>query len=238
MFRSSIARLWSVRAWLRVRGCGLTLVAFATACAASPGERVTVVAIAPAVDASAPTVVTSPPDVRTAANDCVGADVGDATASEALPRGAGGFCVDAASTRTYGANAKLTMADVCTTLLDGECEIYVKLGVRRIVAARYVSTASASQAVYVTLSRFSDASSAEALFRMRTNANAATSPPGSILVPIVTTKSATYVVVGLHVAEIMFVSEEPPRVTEHEAQRGRAATLAIARAIDEKIRAR
>jgi hypothetical protein len=85
-----------------------------------------------------------------------------------FPRTVGDYCVDPhGDTRSYGADAKATLDDVCTQQLDGECEVYKSHGLRRVVTLRYVDGKGSPGAVAITLSRFASKEGAFGFFTKR-----------------------------------------------------------------------
>ena len=59
------------------------------------------------------------------------------------------------------------MDEVCTTAFDGECEVYKRFGLDRVVVLRYVDGSGAPNSVEVNLSRFKTADGAYAMFTKR-----------------------------------------------------------------------
>jgi hypothetical protein len=211
------------------------LLAWLACDASRPGERSVVVPLAPASGGVPPVLL---PATATSASappeECTGSDVGDAIAARVLPLGAAGFCIDGASTKTYGKDAKYGMNDVCATLLDGECEIYVKLGVERIVSARYVSQSSSANAIHVVLSRFARAEDAQRVCALRLSDGAWKPMAGGTSIWIGT--STAIVCVRDFMAELSLIAEDPG-VTEVDVARMNAtAGAALAARIDERLR--
>src|SRR6185312_10264700 len=76
-----------------------------------------------------------PPVETTKAGACAGGggEVGDPISAPFFPRvvkaGNADYCVDPqGAARTYGDKGKLTIDEVCTTAVDGECEVYKRYG--------------------------------------------------------------------------------------------------------------
>ena len=89
-----------------------------------------------------------PPVASTHADLCAGGGGTDTDAISApfVPRAAGGYCIDPQTEiKTYGDKGKLTMDEVCTTACDGECEVYKRFGLDRVVVLRYVDNPNGSQ---------------------------------------------------------------------------------------------
>ena len=59
------------------------------------------------------------------------------------------------------------MDEVCTTAFDGECEVYKRFGLDRVVVLRYVDGTGAPNSVEVNLSRFTTSDGAYAMFTKR-----------------------------------------------------------------------
>jgi hypothetical protein len=59
------------------------------------------------------------------------------------------------------------MDEVCTTAFDGECEVYKRFGLDRVVVLRYVDGSGAPNSVEVNLSRFKTVDGAYAMFTKR-----------------------------------------------------------------------
>lgn len=97
-----------------------------------------------------------------------GGEVKDKVSEGFFPRAAGGFCLDPnGETKTYGENAKHPKEEVCTTLFDGECEIYIRYKLARVVALRYVDGAGKGATVDVILSSYADVPGAYGMFTKR-----------------------------------------------------------------------
>src|ERR1019366_7315408 len=92
----------------------------------------------------------------------------DAISAPFVPRAAGGYCIDPQTEiKTYGDKGKLTMDEVCTTAFDGECEVYKRFGLDRVVVLRYVDGSGAPNSVEVNLSRFTTSDGAYAMSTKR-----------------------------------------------------------------------
>src|SRR5262245_59814819 len=94
-----------------------------------------------------------------------GGTVTDTISAQWFPRTAGGYCLDPqGETKTYGEKAKLTLEDVCTMAFDGECEVYKRFGLKRVVSLRYVDGAGKGGTVEINLSQFGDVAGAYGMF--------------------------------------------------------------------------
>ena len=92
----------------------------------------------------------------------------DAVSAPFVPRAVGGYCLDPqGEPKTYGDKGKLSMDEVCTTAFDGECEVYKRFGLDRVVVLRYVDGSGAPNSVEVNLSRFATSDGAYAMFTKR-----------------------------------------------------------------------
>src|SRR4029079_19604080 len=98
-----------------------------------------------------------PPSATVKSGACANpAPVDDPVSAPFLPKSLSTYCIDSApgSTKTYGAQAKLSMDQVCTTPCDGECELYKRYGLKRVVTTRYIDGGGGAGVVEVTLSQF------------------------------------------------------------------------------------
>jgi len=109
-----------------------------------------------------------PAPAKPAASACSGAShPNDPANLVELPATAGPFCLDpAGSDHGYGDGAKGALEGICD-LFDGECAVYQKLGVKRVVEARYVDGGGSSATINVILSRFASPEQALAMFTKR-----------------------------------------------------------------------
>ena len=111
-----------------------------------------------------------PPSATARAGACSsgGGEVGDPLSASFFPRTVAGYCLDPqGGTKTYGEKAKLSMDDVCTSALDGDCELYKRFGLVRMVALRYVDGGASGGSVEVYLSQFKDVPGGYAMFTKR-----------------------------------------------------------------------
>src|SRR5579859_5123714 len=164
----------------------------------------------------------------------------DTISAPFVPRAAGGYCIDPQSEpKTYGDKGKLSMDDVCTTAIDGECEEYKRLGLDRVVVLRYVDGAGAPNSVEVNLSRFKSADGAYAMFTKRVVADgdpaAASVKPLAAGAAAATSSSNAYVFEGQYLAELTFVTEDTKMTPEAMAQANERATGAIAKEIGARL---
>jgi hypothetical protein len=160
----------------------------------------------------------------------------DAVSAPFIGRVVGGYCLDPqGEPRTYGAQGKLSMDEVCTTAFDGECEVYKRFGLDRVVVLRYVDGTGAPNSVEVNLSRFATSDGAYAMFTKRVVADgdpaAATVKPAPFGAVGATSSSNAYVWRGSYLVELTFVTEDTKMTPEQMAVQNEKATGAIARAI-------
>lgn len=106
-----------------------------------------------------------------------GGEVKDPVSSAFFPKTEAGYCVDPqGETRTYGDRGKYSMDEVCTTAFDGECEVYKRFGLKRVVSFRYVDGGGRGATVDVVLSQFADVAGAFGMYTMRLVAGDPTDP--------------------------------------------------------------
>jgi hypothetical protein len=177
-----------------------------------------------------------------AANLCAGggAQDTDAVSAPLIPRVVGGYCLDPqGEPKTYGAQGKFSMDEVCTTAFDGECEVYKRFGLDRVVVLRYVDGSGAPNSVEVNLSRFATSDGAYAMFTKRVVADAdpaaATVKPAPFGAVGATSSSNAYVWRGSMLVELTFVTEDTKMTPEQMAVQNEQATGAIAREIGDKL---
>jgi hypothetical protein len=109
-----------------------------------------------------------PPAVTASAGACSApGQPADASNVAELPQKTGAFCLDpAGSDRGYGEGAKNGIEGICD-LFDGECAVYQKLGVKRVIEARWIDGGGSSATIDVKLSRFASPEQALAMFTKR-----------------------------------------------------------------------
>jgi hypothetical protein len=136
----------------------------------------------------------------------------DPVSAPMLPKSVGGYCVDPqGEIKTYGEKGKFSMDEVCTTAFDGECEVYKKFGLKRVVSMHYVDGAGKGGSVEVNLSTFADIAGAYGMYTLRVVA----ADPAEPSTPKVLQAGAAgaigtgraYVWKGPFVAELQYVNE-------------------------------
>jgi hypothetical protein len=164
----------------------------------------------------------------------------DAISAPYMPRTVGHYCLDPqGEPKTYGAQGKLPMDQVCTTAFDGECVLYTQFGLDRLVVLRYVDGTGAPNSVEVNLSRFSTTDGAYAMFTKRVVADgdpaAATVKPAAFGAVGATSSSNAYVWRGAYLVELTFVTEDTKMTPDEMAKQNQLATGAIAAEIGAKL---
>ncbi|HZU83022.1 MAG TPA: DUF6599 family protein [Polyangiaceae bacterium] len=176
------------------------------------------------------------------ANVCAGGGGQDTDAVSAplVPRAAGGYCLDPqGEPKTYGDKGKLSMDEVCTTAFDGECEVYKRFGLDRVVVLRYVDGSGAPNSVEVNLSRFKTADGAYAMFTKRVVADA--DPVRASVKPLAagaagaTSSSNAYVWRGQYLSELTFVTEDTKMTPADMARANEQSTGVIAKDIGSRL---
>jgi hypothetical protein len=164
----------------------------------------------------------------------------DPISAPLVPRTSGGFCLDPQTEpKTYGDKGKLSMDEVCTTAFDGECEVYKRFGLDRVVVLRYVDGTGAPNSVEVNISRFASPDGAYAMFTKRVVADG---DPVSATVKSLaagaagaTSSSNAYVWRGQYLAELTFVTEDTKMTPQAMALANERSTGSIARDIGGKL---
>jgi hypothetical protein len=91
----------------------------------------------------------------------------DPTALTLFPDKLEGFCLDpSGSDKAYGEGTKSPLDGICN-IFDGECEIYLSGGVKRVVKGRYVDGGGSVATIDVYLSQFESTDAAYAMFTKR-----------------------------------------------------------------------
>ena len=210
---------------MRTRACAWLLIAGGVACKRHSEP----------VEGSAP----PPPVVSSQPGACGGGggSVRDAVSAAYFSRVAGEYCVDPnGDARTFGEAAAAPLDAVCD-LFDGECEVYKRFGLKRVVTVQYVDGRGSPGSVTVTLSRFASPESAYAFFTKRVVADS--DPLESAPAPLAAGAAGAlgsgmaYVVRGEFVAELRYVHEleSPDQIKASSAR----VLPTIAQALGEKL---
>lgn len=162
----------------------------------------------------------------------------DTVSAAFFPRAVGDYCIDPnADARAYGEAAKGNLDEVCTELLDGECEVYKSYGLKRIVTLRYVDGSGSPGTVEVKLSRFATKEGAYGFFTKRIVADS--DPLATTLTELragaagALGSGIAYVWRGEHLAELSYTNElEPP---DKMKESGKRVLPDIARALGDKL---
>ncbi|MBV9950180.1 MAG: hypothetical protein JOZ69_25290 [Myxococcales bacterium] len=164
----------------------------------------------------------------------------DPISAPLVPRAIAGYCLDPQTEpRTYGDKGKLSMDDVCTTAFDGECEVYKRFGLDRVVVLRYVDGSGAPNSVEVNLSRFSSPDGAYGMFTKRVVADA--DPVRATVKALdagaggASSSSNAYVWRGPYLAELTFVTEDTKMTPADMARANELSTGAIARDVGARL---
>lgn len=181
-----------------------------------------------------------PPVAETKAGACAagGGELTDAVSAPFFAKAAGGYCVDPqGEVKTYGEKGKLSMDEVCTTAFDGECEVYKRFGLKRVVSLHYVDGSGKGGAVEVNLSQFGDVHGAYGMYTLRVVAGDPAEP--STPQPLAAGAAGAigtgraYVWRGQHLAELQYVNEnESP---EQLAKSSEAVLTTIGKEIGERL---
>jgi hypothetical protein len=167
----------------------------------------------------------------------------DAISAPFVPRLVGRdspFCLDPqGEPKTYGDKGKLSMDEVCTTAFDGECEVYKRFGLDRVVVLRYLDGSGAPNSVEVNLSRFATIDGAYAMFTKRVVAEGdparATVKPLAAGAAGASSSSNAYVWRGQYLVELTFVTEDTKMTPADMARANERSTGAIAKDIGGKL---
>lgn len=111
-----------------------------------------------------------PVDSRPKKGACSGAEDAprDPFARALLPLRSGALCADPHSAeKAFGEDADKPFDRACDELLDGECEIYRKLGALRTMQVRYIDDAGSTGVATVLLTKFQTSEGAYAMFTLR-----------------------------------------------------------------------
>lgn len=96
-----------------------------------------------------------------------GGQLADKESAPFFPRTSAGYCLDPnGGEKTFGDSAALPLEQICD-LFDGECEIYKRANVRRVVELRYVDGAGSPATIDIHFSKFGTTESAYGMFTKR-----------------------------------------------------------------------
>jgi hypothetical protein len=164
----------------------------------------------------------------------------DAISAPFVPRMVAAYCLDPhGEPKTYGDQGKFSMDDVCTTAFDGECEVYKRFGLDRVVVLRYLDGSGAPNSVEVNLSRFKTTDGAYAMFTKRVVADG--DPARASVRPLeagaagATSSSNVYAWRGAYLVELTFISEDPKMTPEVMARANEQSAAVIAKRIGDKL---
>ncbi len=181
-----------------------------------------------------------PPVAQTTAGACSsgGGELTDSISAPFFAKSAGGYCVDPqGEIKTYGEKGKLSMDEVCTTAFDGECEVYKRFGLKRVVSLHYVDGSGKGGTVEVNLSQFGDVPGAYGMYTLRVVAGDPAEP--STPKPLAAGAAAAIgtgranVWRGQHLAELQYVNEnESP---EQLAKSSEAILTTVGKEIGDRL---
>ena len=142
-----------------------------------------------------------------------GGEITDAISAAYLPKSVGGYCVDPqGEVKTYGEKGKLSMDEVCTTAFDGECEVYKRFGLKRVVSLHYVDGSGKGGTVEVNVSQFADVAGAYGMYTLRVVAGDPAEPstpkPFAAGAAGAIGTGRAYVWRGQHLVELQYVNEQ------------------------------
>ena len=189
-----------------------------------------------------PRAGTPPPPAPSAAasnaNLCAGGgdEVKDKVSAPFLARKAGSYCIRG-DAKTYGSDgAKYTVDEVCTTAVDGECEVYKGFGFKRYVSVRYVDGSGKPNTIDVGLWQFADAGGAYGMFTKRVIADG--DPLAATTKPLAGAGGAasigggnSNVWKGQYLVELTFNSEDATMTRDQMSAAAQAGIVPIATAI-------
>jgi hypothetical protein len=162
----------------------------------------------------------------------------DPISASFLPKTVASYCVDPqGEVKTYGEKGKLSMDEVCTTAFDGECEVYKRFGLKRVVSLHYVDGSGQGGTVEVNLSQFADVAGAYGMYTMRVVAGDPAEPStpkpfGAGAAASIGTGRA-YVWRGQHLVELQYVNEQES--PDQLAKSSDAILRAVGREIGSKL---
>lgn len=154
-----------------------------------------------------------------------GGKVADGKSAAFFPRESEKYCIDPnGETRAYGEEASGSLDEVCTQQFDGECEVYKRYGLKRVVTLRYIDGAGSPGAIFVTLSRFASPEGAYGFYTKRVVADGDPTQTAPAALPAGTAgalgSGIAYVWRGEYVAELSYTNElEPPDKLKESSRR-------------------
>lgn len=167
-----------------------------------------------------------------------GGELTDPVSAGFFPKSVSDYCVDPqGEVKTYGEKGKLSMDEVCTTAFDGECEVYKRFGLKRVVSLHYVDGSGKGGSVEVNLSQFGDAAGAYGMYTLRVVAGDPADPSTPKLLAAggagAIGTGRAYVWRGAHLVELQYVNEnESPAEL---AKSSEAILTAVGKEIGEKL---
>jgi hypothetical protein len=176
-----------------------------------------------------PNAAPPPPSASVTGASAVGActtgggELTDPVSAPFFSKTVGGYCIDPhGEIRTFGEKGKLSMDEVCTTAFDGECEVYKRFQLKRVVSLHYVDGSGKGGSVEVNLSQFADVAGAYGMFTLRVVAGDPADTTIQQPRPLAAGGAGAigtgraYVWRGTHLAELQYVNENesPEQLTK------------------------
>lgn len=168
-----------------------------------------------------------------------GGELTDAVSASFFPKTVSSYCVDPqGEVKTYGEKGKLSMDEVCTTAFDGECEVYKRFGLKRVVSLHYVDGGGKGGSVEVNLSQFADVAGAYGMYTLRVVADRdpddkSTPKPFAAGAAGAIGTGRAYVWRGQHLAELQYNNEQES--PEELAKSSEAILTAVGKEIGSKL---
>jgi hypothetical protein len=130
------------------------------------------------------------------------------------------------------------MDEVCTTAFDGECEVYKRFGLKRVVSLHYVDGSGKGGSVEVNLSQFADVAGAYGMYTLRVVADRdpddkSTPKPLAAGAAGAIGTGRAYVWRGQHLAELQYNNEQES--PEELAKSSEAILTAVGKEIGQKL---
>jgi hypothetical protein len=141
--------------------------------------------------------------------------------------------------KTFGENAAQSKDKICTTAVDGECEVYFKFGLKWMVLARYIDGTGKTNSVNIMVSQYTDPIGAYAMFTKRVVADA--DPAGMSVKPLAAGAagalggSNAYVWRGDMLVELTFGSDDPSMTPAEVSKASQQVCSALAKSIGDKL---
>lgn len=168
-----------------------------------------------------------------------GGELTDPVSAPFFAKTVAGYCIDPqGEVKTYGEKGKLSMDEVCTTAFDGECEVYKRFGLKRVVSLHYVDGSGKGGSVEVNLSQFADVAGAYGMYTLRVVADRdpddkSTPKPLAAGAAGAIGTGRAYVWRGQHLAELQYNNEQES--PEQLAKSSEAILTAVGKELGQKL---